>query len=628
MGQARRYAVALGTVCLALLLKLLLGDYLSPPYVLFFAAVMVSAMVGGLGPGVVATVVSAGMAYFFLFEPRFTLRLDHASDLIGLSVFVVVALVVSVIADRRREAEARARESESRLLLAVRGGGLGVWDWDLRSGRCIYNERWASMLGYSLDEIEPSASSWERLLHPEDRARIQPILEANLRGKADSWAWEQRLRHKDGHWVWILGAGAVVERAPDGSPLRAAGTHLDVSAQKQAEAALRASEEHFRQLVSSLPIPLAFSNSDAEVVTLNPKFTQVLGYTRADIPDLATWFRKAYPDAAYREEAARIWEEQLRKATGREDGVQPVEYRVTCKDGTVRTMSISCTPVEKDLLVILLDVTEARAMQARLALASRLAAMGTLVTGVAHEINNPLAVILASTGTAAEEVAALSSLLRAGSGPDPERLALRAAEVHEMLADVTSSARRVAGIVRDLSVFGRPSQDRRPTRLSETIQKSLEWLPPSVAGRALIRVEVEEVPESMVSEGQIEQVLLNLVENAALAGPDGRKGEVLVRLGPGAAGMVRLEVSDHGRGIAPELLERIFEPFFTTRPHGTGTGLGLAICNAIVTSHGGTLSVESVVGRGSTFRMELPVAPEDSRRPSPRPLSSPSASGG
>ncbi len=617
MGYAKRYAVALGATFLALALKLILGDYLSPPYVLFFAAVIVSAMVGGLGPGLVATLVSAGMAYVFLFEPRFTLRLDHASDLIGLSVFVVIALVVSVIVDRRREADGRARESESRLLLAVRGGGLGVWDWDLRSGRCIYNERWATMLGYSLDELEPNGSSWERLLHPDDRARIQPILEANMRGKADSWAWEQRLRHKDGHWVWILGAGAVVERSPDGSPLRAAGTHLDISAQKQAEAALRSSEEHFRLLVSSLPIPLAFNDSNAEIVTLNPKFTQVLGYTRADIPDLATWFRKAYPDAAYRDEVARSWDEQLRKATEREGSVQPAEYRVTCKDGTVRAMSISCTPVGKDLLVILLDVTDARAMQAKLALASRLAAMGTLVTGVAHEINNPLAAIMSATGSATEDVAELLSILRGGSRPDPERLAGRAAEVHEMLGDVTSSAKRIAGIVKDLSIFGRPSQDRRPTRLAETIQKSLEWLPPSVAERALVRVEVEEVPEAMASEGQIEQVLVNLLDNAALAGPDGRRAEVVIRLGHGTPGMVRLEVSDDGRGIAPELMERIFEPFFTTRPHGTGTGLGLAICNAIVTSHGGTLSVESVVGKGSTFRLELPAVPVEARRSSP-----------
>jgi PAS domain S-box-containing protein len=616
-----RYAVAVGTACLALALKLILGDYLAPPYILFFAAVMLSAMLGGLGPGLVATLVSAGLVYVFLFEPRFTLRLDHPRDLAGLAVFVVIGGAVSAIADQRRKAEDRARESESRLLLAVRGGGLGLWDWDLRSGRCKYNERWAAMLGHELDEIEENGSSWESRIHPDDRTRIQPILEANMRGKADSWAWEQRLRHKDGHWVWVLGAGAVVERAPDGTPLRAAGTHLDISVQKQAEAALRSSEEHFRLLVSSLPIPLSFNNSDQEIVTLNPKFTEVLGYTQADIPDVATWFRKAYPDEAYRAVVASIWGEQLRKAVERGSDIRPEEYRVTCKDGRVRTMSISGTPVGKDLLVTMLDVTEGRAMQAKLALASRLAAIGTLVTGVAHEINNPLAAIMAGTGTATEDVAELQGILRGGSSPDPERLACRAAEVQQMLGDVTSSAQRIAGIVKDLSVFGRPDQDRRPTRLNDAIQKSLGWLPPFVAERAVIRVEVEEAPEAMASESQIAQVVVNLVENAALAIPDGRKGNVRIRLGRGLPEMVRLEVSDDGRGIAPELIERIFEPFFTTRPQGKGTGLGLSICNAIVTAHGGTLTVKSEVGRGTTFRVELPeVAHEASPRSAAEPV--------
>jgi PAS domain S-box-containing protein len=604
-----RYAIAVGAACLALALKLILGDYLSPPYILFSGAVLLSAMAGGLGPGVIATLVSAGLVYVVLLEPRFTLWLDQPRDLIGLGLFIVMGVLVSVVADRQRRAEERVRESEARLALAVRGGQLGLWDWDLRSGRCTYNERWASMLGYSLDEIEPSASVWDKLLHPDDKAKIQPVLEANMRGTAGSWTWEQRLRHKDGHWVWILGAGAVVERAPDGTPLRAAGTHVDISVQKLAEAALRSSEEHFRLLVSSIPVPLALINSSMEFVTLNPRFTQVLGYTQADIPDVATWFRKANPDRSRRDEAARIWEDQFRKTIERGEDIQPVEYRVTCKDEKVRTMSISGTPVGKDLLVTLVDVTDARAMQAKLALASRLAAMGTLVTGVAHEINNPLAAIMASTGTATEDVAELESILRGGSSPDPERLFHRAAEVHEMLRDVTSSAQRISGIVKGLSIFGRPDQDRRPTRLDETIHKSLDWLPPLVAERAVIRVEVEEVPEAMASESQIAQVLVNLVDNAALAIPDGRKGEVLIRLGRGLPDMVRLEVSDNGRGIAPQLMERIFEPFFTTRPQGKGTGLGLSICSAIVTAHGGTLTVESEVGKGSTFRVELPAVP-------------------
>ena len=96
--------------------------------------------------------------------------------------------------------------------------------------------------------------------------------------------------------------------------------------------------------------------------------------------------------------------------------------------------------------------------------------------------------------------------------------------------------------------------------------------------------------------------------NAALAFPEGRHGDILVRLGPGAPGSVRIEVTDDGPGIPTALMEKIFEPFFNTRTEGKGTGLGLSICKAIVTAHGGTITVESEVGKGSTFRVELPAA--------------------
>ena len=104
---------------------------------------------------------------------------------------------------------------------------------------------------------------------------------------------------------------------------------------------------------------------------------------------------------------------------------------------------------------------------------------------------------------------------------------------------------------------------------------------------------------------------MNLVTNAANATPPGKRDVIRIRLGPGTPGMARLEVIDHGSGMSPATLRRIFEPFFTTRPVGKGTGLGLAICHAIVTAHGGTLTVETEVGRGSTFRVELPAAPAD-----------------
>jgi two-component system NtrC family sensor kinase len=161
--------------------------------------------------------------------------------------------------------------------------------------------------------------------------------------------------------------------------------------------------------------------------------------------------------------------------------------------------------------------------------------------------------------------------------------------------------------VKDLTVFGRPDLSRHPVRLCALVESALRWLPASAAKAATLRVECDAKFEVMASEGQLEQVIVNLVTNASLAIPPGRPGEITIRIGHGEQGMARLDVEDNGTGIAPDLMERIFDPFYSTRDVGKGMGLGLPICHAIVTAHGGTLTATSVAGTGSTFRVELPA---------------------
>jgi signal transduction histidine kinase len=258
------------------------------------------------------------------------------------------------------------------------------------------------------------------------------------------------------------------------------------------------------------------------------------------------------------------------------------------------------------------DVTEVRALQAQVALASRVAAMGTLVAGVAHEINNPLAAELADQGVALEIAREVRARL---VGSDPVDLPSEArllAHAVEALEEAQESGDRIARIVKGLSTFGSSSPRRSRVKLREVVAEALRWVPSALARSAVVRVEDGGAPDVIASVGQFEQVVVNLVVNGARAIPEGRRGLVVVRTGPGSQGMARLEVLDDGTGIPPAIRERIFEPFFTTRQagEGRGMGLGLAICHSIVTAHGGTISVESEVGRGSTFRVELPAAPD------------------
>jgi PAS domain S-box-containing protein len=245
------------------------------------------------------------------------------------------------------------------------------------------------------------------------------------------------------------------------------------------------------------------------------------------------------------------------------------------------------------------DVTERRSLQARLEMAGRLAAVGTLAAGVAHEINNPLAYVTANLRFVHEQLAAAAA--------PPDRGPLAAA-----VADALDGAERVREVVRGLRRFAGPAEEgtRGPVDVAAEIEAAAGIARHEVATRARLVVDVSPgLPAVVMGPHELGQVVVNLLVNAAHAIPDGRAGEHAVRVTARAGtGTVAVEVSDTGVGIPPDVLPRIFDPFFTTKQVGSGTGLGLAICHGIVTGAGGTIHVRSEPGRGSTFRVELPAA--------------------
>jgi signal transduction histidine kinase len=256
------------------------------------------------------------------------------------------------------------------------------------------------------------------------------------------------------------------------------------------------------------------------------------------------------------------------------------------------------------------DVTEVRALQDKLVRASRLAAMGTLVAGVGHEIGNPLAVAMTNDGAAFADLEDLRRLVAGGEPLDREALARQVEDIQGSVGNTLASVRRIAAIVKDLVLLGRSEASSERVRLRDVVDGALPWLQGSIPPRVTLEVRHQGAPDVLGTAGQLVQVIINLATNGAKAIPAGRNGVVRITLGPGSPGMARIDVSDDGVGMTREVMERIFDPFFTTREVGQGAGLGLRICHAIVTAHGGTLTVETTPGAGSTFHVELPAAGE------------------
>ncbi len=254
------------------------------------------------------------------------------------------------------------------------------------------------------------------------------------------------------------------------------------------------------------------------------------------------------------------------------------------------------------LVGVMQDVTEQRDLRSRLALSERLASVGILAAGVAHEINNPLAWITSNVNFALEELETMKTT--------PRELSEFTDDMIDALEDARAGAERVGTIVRDLKTFSRANDERvGAIDVRRVLESAITIAANEIRHRAHLVRDQHEVPMVEGNEGRLSQVFLNLLLNAAHSLPenDASRHEIRVTTAVDAAGRVCVEIRDTGSGIAPEILPRIFDPFFTTRPVGQGTGLGLSICHAIVSSMSGTLEVESRVGAGSTFRVLLPA---------------------
>jgi signal transduction histidine kinase/ActR/RegA family two-component response regulator len=259
-------------------------------------------------------------------------------------------------------------------------------------------------------------------------------------------------------------------------------------------------------------------------------------------------------------------------------------------------------------------------MKEQLLVSERMASVGTLAAGVAHEINNPLASLVLNLQIVQEDIAKATAALRSridqkGDSSSAERtdesVVNQLTALETPLRDAQEAADRVRRIVRDLKIFSRGDDEKiGAVHVRPVLESSLRIASNEIRHRARLVEEYGDIPATAGNEGQLGQVFLNLIVNAAHAIPEGSadRNELRVITKQDARGRVVVEIRDTGSGMPPAVLSRVFDPFFTTKPIGVGTGLGLAICHRIVTDLGGQMEVESVVGKGTTVRTILPIA--------------------
>jgi PAS domain S-box-containing protein len=496
--------------------------------------------------------------------------------------------------------------------------------FDAKTGRAVkWNDAFRTVSGYTDAEIAalPAPQSYydERDL---ERAAVatQEVLQ---RGKARI---ELDLLTKEGRRIPTEYLAAAIPAAGEDEALIVS-IGRDISERKVADQALKASEAKYRELYDEAPHPyFTVSAADGTIRDCNQAAGRLVGLDVSAIKGKP--LVDLYADTPLGKSAAKKVFERFTRG----EPIADAELQMNRADGGVVDVSLSVYPKRGEggegfeSRSIAIDITERKRLQAQIAQSDRLASMGMLAAGVAHEINNPLCYVLYNLESLTDDLPRLSSALRkcldilVGRVGDGEWARLMGQD-HELLnpsmlddirarfKDALEGTHRIKGIVRGLGVFSRVERDRVVTvALMHVIEVAINMAFNEIKYRARLVKEYGKTSTIMANDARLSQVFVNLLINAAHAIGEGDVEHNEIRVRTWQEGdEVFAEVRDTGKGIPKEHLPHLFEPFFTTKEVGVGTGLGLPISKAIVEEYAGRIEVESKVGKGTSFVVRLPV---------------------
>jgi PAS domain S-box-containing protein len=440
------------------------------------------------------------------------------------------------------------KASEERYQLAVAASNLGIWDWFTDSDEVYYSDLWKSQLGYQPHELDGKFETWKELLHPDDKWQAVALIEKYLKHPQGQFVTEFRLRHKEGHYVWIHNrAEAMVDE--QNQVKRMFGTHLDITKTKQAQQELTIYQQKLEHLVHERTNELMQSNEELnsaneELLVINEKL------------------------ASQKQELERTLE-RLRKT------------------------------------------------QSQLIQSEKMASLGVLIAGIAHEINNPINFISCGIDGIKIYLEQINNCIDECISKQKLNSQIKEAQLSKTSADemrhtlntliegMEMGVSRTVSIVNGLRSFSRSDEvNTEWFDLHTLIDNTLLILYNQYKNRIEIQKQYGNIPELSGFPGQISQVIMNLLINAIQSIPN--QGTITIST-QSKGKKVQLTVQDTGTGIPEKIRNKVFDPFFTTKEAGKGTGLGLSISYNIIKEHKGEIKLDSTSKQGTRFIVELPV---------------------
>ncbi len=422
---------------------------------------------------------------------------------------------------------------------------------------------------------------------PEDKTKIDKMFQRVIKGEVSRAQVEFRAPHTDGTWrVLLVTAGPLFDE--NGKISGVVTSARDVTEQHETERKLHQEQEFVRRLIECFPDLIVVLDSEGRFKFVSERLKDVLGVSPDDYVGKQVGLRMSSEDRAK-------LSEMLQNTISGRKAQEQIEIRAQHVDGAWKTLRVTARPLfdEQGNITGMVssgrDVTESKQFEQQLAQSEKFAAMGQMMAGAAHELNNPLTAILG-----------ISDLLRERAMDETTR---------RQVDTILQQARRAAGIVLNLLAFSRPSaHGNARIDLKAAIQEVLQ-IEGALLAKKNIRVTFEASGELPPVEGNrrlLTQVFSNLIANAEQS-ISAARGEGRLDISVSCVDhRIRVSFADDGGGIAPEIMDKIFDPFFTTKRPGGGSGLGLTIALAVIKEHGGTIEVQSTPGLGATFHVFLP----------------------
>jgi len=610
--------VAAAAIAAALLRKRFPGL----PGSLFFCSVMLSAWRGGLGPGLLASVLSTAV-FFRWVAPDFEGSMERVWN--GLSrvlMLLFASVFISWLCSRQKrtqaalqqardELEQRVNErgealsaSEAKLKEAQRLAKMGYWERDLVADRITWSEETCRIFGLTTPSYTLNQAKLQEVIHPDDREiQRQALSETVQLGRC--YDVEYRIVRSDGD-VRFIQVRDEIKTDQLGRAVRAFGTVQDITERKQAEALLHTQQQEIRAVVENTPDWIVRFDRTLRRTYVNPAFVRAIGIAKEVLLGSAPGSAADAGARIVKSEDIEFFRKALQRVL---DTRQPLNVENTWTLPTGRRYFTARLEPEfdalgtlKSILTIARDVTELkqheeklRQTQAELARVARVTILGELTASIAHEVNQPLMGVVTNADAAVRWLAA-----------DPPNLE----ETRRAVVRIARDGNRASEVINRIrAMMNKAEPIKVPIDLNELIQETILLTEPELTHhqiefRAVLSPTLPRVTADRV---QLQQVILNLMMNAmdSLCGVADRPRVILIRTDRTQPDVVRVAVEDTGEGIAPDEIEKVFEPLHTTKPQGLG--MGLAISRSIVEAHGGRLWAIPNKGAGVTFQLTLPI---------------------